>query len=103
MGRTNIPLDSSEMGRESSELQGEPAQAYRREEEAIREIVGIYQMYLTGLNAPADLLGTFSSLAYGVGKNAHRGSHGRVIGEPTPVQLSRSIAPSSSTAMRSPS
>jgi ATP-dependent Clp protease ATP-binding subunit ClpB len=57
MGRTNVPLDPSKMGRESSELQANLRKRIVGQEEAIREIVSIYQMYLTGMNAPGRPIG----------------------------------------------
>jgi ATP-dependent Clp protease ATP-binding subunit ClpB len=56
-GRTNVPLDPSKMGRESSELQANLRKRIVGQEEAIREIVSIYQMYLTGMNAPGRPIG----------------------------------------------
>ena len=56
-GRTNVPLDPSKMGRESSELQTNLRKRIVGQEEAIREIVSIYQMYLTGMNAPGRPIG----------------------------------------------
>jgi len=57
MGRTNVPLDPSKMGRESSGLQANLRKRIVGQEEAIREIVSIYQMYLTGMNAPGRPVG----------------------------------------------
>jgi ATP-dependent Clp protease ATP-binding subunit ClpB len=45
------------MGRESSELQANLRKRIVGQEEAIREIVSIYQMYLTGMNAPGRPIG----------------------------------------------
>jgi len=45
------------MGRESSELQTNLRKRIVGQEEAIREIVSIYQMYLTGMNAPGRPIG----------------------------------------------
>jgi ATP-dependent Clp protease ATP-binding subunit ClpB len=56
-GRTDVPLDPSKMGRESSELQANLRKRIVGQEEAIREIVSIYQMYLTGMNAPGRPIG----------------------------------------------
>jgi ATP-dependent Clp protease ATP-binding subunit ClpB len=56
-GRTNVPLDPSKMGRESSELQANLRKRIVGQDEAIREIVRIYQMYLTGMNAPGRPIG----------------------------------------------
>jgi len=57
MGRTNVPLDPSKMGRESSELQANLRKRIVGQDQAIREIVSIYQMYLTGMNAPGRPVG----------------------------------------------
>jgi ATP-dependent Clp protease ATP-binding subunit ClpB len=57
MSRTNVPLDPSTMGRESLELQTSLRKRIVGQEEAIREIVSIYQMYLTGMNAPGRPIG----------------------------------------------
>jgi ATP-dependent Clp protease ATP-binding subunit ClpB len=56
-GRTNVPLDPSKMGRESSALQANLRKRIVGQDEAIREIVSIYQMYLTGMNAPGRPIG----------------------------------------------
>jgi ATP-dependent Clp protease ATP-binding subunit ClpA len=70
MGRTNVPLDPSKMGRESSELQANLRKRIVGQEEAIREIVSIYQMYLTGMNAPGRPIGNLLFLGpTGSGKN----------------------------------
>jgi ATP-dependent Clp protease ATP-binding subunit ClpB len=55
--RTNVPLDPSKMGRESSELQANLRKRIVGQDQAIREIVSIYQMYLTGMNAPGRPVG----------------------------------------------
>ena len=57
MGRTNVPLDPNKMGRESLELQANLRKRIVGQEEAIRQIVSIYQMYLTGMNAPGRPIG----------------------------------------------
>jgi len=56
-GRTNVPLDPSKMGRESLELQANLRKRIVGQDQAIREIVSIYQMYLTGMNAPGRPIG----------------------------------------------
>ena len=56
-GRTNVPLDPCKMGRECSELQANLRKRIIGQEEAIRQIVSIYQMYLTGMNAPGRPIG----------------------------------------------
>ena len=57
MSRTSVPLDPSTMGRESLELQANLRKRIVGQEEAIRAIVSIYQMYLTGMNAPGRPIG----------------------------------------------
>src|ERR1700677_1296341 len=57
MSRTNAPLDPNTMGRESLELQANLRKRIVGQEEAIREIVSIYQMYLTRMNAPGRPIG----------------------------------------------
>jgi ATP-dependent Clp protease ATP-binding subunit ClpB len=71
MTRTNVPLDPNTMGRESLELQANLRKRIVGQEEAIREIVSIYQMYLTGMSAPGRPIGNLLSLAQrGRGKPA---------------------------------
>jgi ATP-dependent Clp protease ATP-binding subunit ClpB len=53
MGLTNVPLDPTKTGRESLELEANLCKSIVGQQEAIREIVNIYQMYVTGMNAPA--------------------------------------------------
>jgi len=57
MSRTNVPLKPNQMGRESLELQANLRRRIVGQEEAIREIVSVYQMYLTGMNAPGRPIG----------------------------------------------
>ena len=57
LSRTNVPLDPNTMGRESLELQANQRKRIVGQEEAIREIVSIYQMYLSGINAPGRPIG----------------------------------------------
>jgi ATP-dependent Clp protease ATP-binding subunit ClpB len=52
MGRTNVLLDPTKIGRDSLELEANLCKRIVGQQEAIREIVSIYQMYLTGLTAP---------------------------------------------------
>jgi ATP-dependent Clp protease ATP-binding subunit ClpB len=51
MGRTNVPLDPTKTGREALELEANLCKRIVGQQEAIREIVSIYQMYLTGMTA----------------------------------------------------
>src|ERR1700685_2157679 len=57
MGRTNVPLDPSRTGREALELETNLCKRIVGQQEAIREIVSIYQMYLTGMTAPGRPIG----------------------------------------------
>jgi ATP-dependent Clp protease ATP-binding subunit ClpB len=57
MGRTNVPLDPSKTGREALELETNLCKRIVGQQEAIREIVGIYQMYLSGMTAPGRPIG----------------------------------------------
>src|ERR1700689_4134121 len=59
MGRTNVPLDPTKTGREALELETNLCKRIVGQEEAIREIVGIYQMYLSGMTAPGRPIGNF--------------------------------------------
>jgi len=57
MGRTNVPLDPSKTGREALELETNLCKRIVGQQEAIREIVSIYQMYLSGMTAPGRPIG----------------------------------------------
>jgi len=57
MGRTNVPLDPSRTGREALELETNLCKRIVGQQEAIREIVSIYQMYLSGMTAPGRPIG----------------------------------------------
>src|ERR1700689_2886162 len=57
MSRTDARLDPNAMGRESLELQANLRRRIVGQEEAIREIGSIHQMYLTGMNAPGRPIG----------------------------------------------
>ena len=103
MSRTNVLLDPNRMGRESLELQANLRKRIVGQEEAIRQIVNIYQMYLTGMNAPGRPIGSFLFLGpTGSGKTRTVEATAESL-LTTAMQLSRLIVPSSSTAMRSPS
>jgi ATP-dependent Clp protease ATP-binding subunit ClpB len=58
MGRTNVPLDPSRTGREALELETNLCKRIVGQHEAIREIVGIYQMYRSGMTAPGRPIGS---------------------------------------------
>jgi len=57
MGRINVPLDPTKTGREALELEANLCKRIIGQPEAIREIVGMYQMYLTGMTAPGRPIG----------------------------------------------
>src|SRR6202790_899298 len=59
MGRTNVPLDLTKTGREALELETNLCKRIVGQQEAIREIVSIYQMYLSGMTAPGRPIGNF--------------------------------------------
>jgi ATP-dependent Clp protease ATP-binding subunit ClpB len=50
MGLTNVPLDPTKTGREALELEAGLCKRIVGQQQAIREIVDIYQMYVTGMN-----------------------------------------------------
>ena len=56
MGRTNVPLDPTKTAREALELETNLCKPVGQQE-AIREIVSIDQMYLSGLTAPGRPIG----------------------------------------------
>jgi ATP-dependent Clp protease ATP-binding subunit ClpB len=58
MGLTNVPLDPTRTGREALELEANLRQRVVGQQEAVREIVNIYQMYVTGINAPGRPIGS---------------------------------------------
>ena len=58
MGLTNVPLDPTRTGREALELEANLCKRIVGQQEAVREIVNIYQMYLTGINAPGRPIGS---------------------------------------------
>ena len=57
MGRTNVPLDPSKTGRAALELETNLCERIVGQQEAIREIVSIYQMFLSGLTPPGRPIG----------------------------------------------
>ncbi|MGD0301618.1 MAG: AAA family ATPase [Bryobacteraceae bacterium] len=57
MGRTNVPLDPTKTGREALDLETNLRKRIVGQQEAIREIVSIYQMYLSGMTAPGRPIG----------------------------------------------
>ena len=59
MDRLNIPLDPGRTGREAESLDNSLRQSIVGQDEAIEQIVNIYQMFLTGMTAPGRPIGNF--------------------------------------------
>ena len=59
MVRVNIPLDPSKTGREAITLEQNLRKMIVGQDEAIQQIVNIYQMHLTGMSAPGRPVGNF--------------------------------------------
>ena len=59
MVRLNIPLDPARTGRDAVSLEGGLRRMIVGQDEAIQQIVNIYQMYLTGMSAPGRPIGNF--------------------------------------------
>src|SRR5258708_36916032 len=57
MTRLNIPLDPAKTGRDAVSLEGNLRRMIVGQDEAIQQIVNIYQMYLTGMSAPGRPIG----------------------------------------------
>jgi ATP-dependent Clp protease ATP-binding subunit ClpA len=69
MVRLNMKLDPTKTGRDAESLEGSLRKLIVGQDEAIEQIVNIYQMHLTGMNAPARPIGTFLFLGpTGTGK-----------------------------------
>src|SRR6201984_1800756 len=59
MLRVNVPLDPSKTGREAEVLESNLRKLIIGQDEAIQQIVNIYQMYLTGMTPPGRPIGNF--------------------------------------------
>jgi ATP-dependent Clp protease ATP-binding subunit ClpA len=59
MLRVNVPLDPSRTGREAEGLETNLRKMIVGQDEAIEQIVNIYQMHLTGMSAPGRPVGNF--------------------------------------------
>jgi ATP-dependent Clp protease ATP-binding subunit ClpB len=59
MVRLNIPLDPAKTGREALSLETSLRRMIIGQNEAIEQIVNIYQMHLTGMSAPGRPIGNF--------------------------------------------
>ena len=58
MGLTIVPLDPTRTGRGALELEANLRKHIVGQQAAVREIVNIYQMYVTGINAPGRPIGS---------------------------------------------
>src|SRR5436853_1223161 len=59
MVRLNIPLDPAKTGRDATQLESGLRRLIVGQDEAIEQIVNIYQMHLTGMTAPGRPVGNF--------------------------------------------
>ena len=59
MVRLNIPLDPGKTGKEAASLENSLHRMIVGQDEAIQQIVNIYQMHLTGMNSPGRPIGNF--------------------------------------------
>src|SRR5215467_1444988 len=59
MVRLNIPLDPAKTGRDATQLESGLRRLIIGQDEAIEQIVNIYQMHLTGMSAPGRPIGNF--------------------------------------------
>src|SRR5882757_90134 len=59
MVRLNIPLDPAKTGRDANQLETGLHRMIVGQDEAIEQIVNIYQMHLTGMNPPGRPIGNF--------------------------------------------
>src|SRR5438094_10473550 len=59
MLRVNVPLDPTKTGRDAESLESNLRKMIVGQDEAIEQIVNIYQMHLTGMSAPGRPVGNF--------------------------------------------
>src|SRR5579862_9324083 len=59
MVRLNTPLDPARTGRDATSLENSLRRMIIGQDEAIEQIVNIYQMHLTGMSAPGRPIGNF--------------------------------------------
>src|SRR3954447_3904465 len=59
MAQLNVALDPTKTGREAEVFEGNLRRSIVGQDEAIQQIVNIYQMYLTGMSAPGRPIGNF--------------------------------------------
>ncbi len=57
--RLNIPLDPAQTGRDATQLETGLRRLIIGQDDAIHQIVNIYQMHLTGMNPPGRPIGNF--------------------------------------------
>ena len=57
--RMNVPLDPAQTGREAHDLNDSLRRMVVGQDEAIQQIVNIFQMHMTGLSAPGRPIGNF--------------------------------------------
>ena len=103
MAEAQRALDPTRTGREAEGLLTNLTKLIVGQDEAIQQIVNIYQMHLTGMNAPGRPVGNFLFLGpTGSGKTRIvEATAEALVNNPRP--LSKSTAPSSSTVTRLPS
>lgn len=66
MFRVNLALDPSKTGGEASVLERNLRKLIVVQDEAVYDIVNVYQMYLTAINVPGRPIGNFLFLALSV-------------------------------------
>jgi len=59
MVRLNVPLDATRTGREAQALENDLRQLIVGQDEAIQQIVNVYQTWLAGMNSPDRPVGSF--------------------------------------------
>jgi ATP-dependent Clp protease ATP-binding subunit ClpA len=59
MVRVNVPLDATRTGREAENLERNLRKLIVGQDEAIQQIVNLYQMYVAGMNSPERPVGSF--------------------------------------------
>ena len=103
MSRLHELLDPTRTGPEAGQFEEEMKKRVIGQDEAIDQIVNIYQTYLAGMSSPGRPIGNFLFLGpTGSGKTRLvEATAESLVGDPR--ASSRSTAPSSSTATRSPS
>ncbi len=80
MGRLNKQLDPTQTGSEAEKLETDLRKRIVGQEEAIQQIVNIYQTFLAGMSSPGRPIGNFLFLGpTGSGKDPAGGSHRRSL------------------------